>query len=169
MILNPLKNEIWMGLNRYFPKDAHQKSDGVSEVRLKKLDSFALEMSKNHLIRNFLRNRRLRVKLLRAENRRALKIRSRNCRIGLKNYKKSEDLNKIKKCHVFEFKWIKNKIFNQFRTGLLIKFRATRWKYFQDKYCALKIESFFLKMRFRMNYEDQKCIQGWVSKCWDLL
>ena len=23
---NPLKNEIWKDLNRYFPKDAHQKS-----------------------------------------------------------------------------------------------------------------------------------------------
>ena len=33
----------------------------VSEVRLKKLDSFNLETSKNHLIRNFLRNGRLRV------------------------------------------------------------------------------------------------------------
>ena len=29
----------------------------------KKLDSFTLETSKNHLIRNFLRNERLRVKL----------------------------------------------------------------------------------------------------------
>ena len=34
---------------------------GVSKVRLKKLDSFTLETSKNHLIRNFLRNGRLRV------------------------------------------------------------------------------------------------------------
>ena len=35
---------------------------GVSEVRFKKkLDSFTLEMSKNHLIRTFLRNGRLRV------------------------------------------------------------------------------------------------------------
>ena len=41
-------------------------SGGVSEVRLKKLDSFTLETSKNHLIRNFLRNGRVRVnKLLR--------------------------------------------------------------------------------------------------------
>ena len=31
---------------------------------LKKLDSFTLEISKNHLIRNFLRNGRLRVKAL---------------------------------------------------------------------------------------------------------
>ena len=31
---------------------------------LKKLDSFTLEMSKNHLIRSFLRNGRLRVKVL---------------------------------------------------------------------------------------------------------
>ena len=37
---------------------------GVSEVRLKKIDSFTLEMSKYHLIRNFLRNGRLRVNLL---------------------------------------------------------------------------------------------------------
>ena len=37
---------------------------GVSEVRLKKkLVSFTLETSKNHLIRKFLRNGRLRVKL----------------------------------------------------------------------------------------------------------
>ena len=35
---------------------------GVSEVRLKKLDSFTLETSKNHLIRNFLRNGRVGVK-----------------------------------------------------------------------------------------------------------
>ena len=33
----------------------------LSEVRLKKLDSFTLETSKNHLIRNILRNGRLRV------------------------------------------------------------------------------------------------------------
>ena len=37
---------------------------GVSEVRFKKLDSFTLETSKNNLIRNFLRNGRLRVKSL---------------------------------------------------------------------------------------------------------
>ena len=37
---------------------------GVSEVRFKKkLDSFTLETSKNHLIRNFLRNGRPRVNL----------------------------------------------------------------------------------------------------------
>ena len=37
---NPMKNEIWKGLYWYFPKDAHQKSEGGS-VRsdLKKLDS----------------------------------------------------------------------------------------------------------------------------------
>ena len=51
------------GLSRYFPKDGHQKSEGgVSKVRFKKLDSFTLETSKNHLIRNLLRNGRLRVK-----------------------------------------------------------------------------------------------------------
>ena len=33
----------------------------VSEIRFKKVDSFSLERSKNHRIRNFLRNRRLRV------------------------------------------------------------------------------------------------------------
>ena len=37
---------------------------GLSEVRLKKLDSPTLEMSEKHLIRNFLRNGRLRVKNL---------------------------------------------------------------------------------------------------------
>ena len=37
---------------------------GVSEVPFKKqLDSFTLKTSKNHLIRNFLRNGRLRVKV----------------------------------------------------------------------------------------------------------
>ena len=36
---------------------------GVSEVRFKKLDSFTLETSKNHLIRNFLRNGRLMVNI----------------------------------------------------------------------------------------------------------
>ena len=35
---------------------------GVSEVRLKKLDSFTLETSKSHPIRKFLRNGRLEVK-----------------------------------------------------------------------------------------------------------
>ena len=34
----------------------------VSEVRFKKLDTFTLETSKNHLIRNFLRNGRVRIK-----------------------------------------------------------------------------------------------------------
>ena len=34
---------------------------GVSEVRLKKQDSFTLETSKNHLILNFLRIGRVRV------------------------------------------------------------------------------------------------------------
>ena len=39
---------------------------GGGSVRsdLKKLDSFTLEMSKNHLISNFLRNGRLRVNVL---------------------------------------------------------------------------------------------------------
>ena len=37
---------------------------GGSEVRIKKLDPFTLEMSKNHLICNFLRNGRLRVNLI---------------------------------------------------------------------------------------------------------
>ena len=48
---NSLKNEIWKGLNRYFPKDAHQKSDEES-VRsdLKKVDSFTLETSKNLIL-----------------------------------------------------------------------------------------------------------------------
>ena len=59
---NQAKNESWNGLNWYFRKDAHQKSEGVSAVRLKKLDSFTLETSKNHLIRNFLRNGLVRVK-----------------------------------------------------------------------------------------------------------
>ena len=36
LIYNSLKNEIWKGLNRYFQKDAHQKSEGGSEVRFKK-------------------------------------------------------------------------------------------------------------------------------------
>ena len=36
---------------------------GVSVVRVKKLDSFSLETSKNHQIRNFLQNERLRVNL----------------------------------------------------------------------------------------------------------
>ena len=35
---------------------------GVSEVRFKKIVSFTLETSKNHLIRNFLPNGRVRVK-----------------------------------------------------------------------------------------------------------
>ena len=48
------KNEILKGLNRNFPKDAHQKSEGESvRFDLEKLDSFTLETSKNHLIHNF--------------------------------------------------------------------------------------------------------------------
>ena len=63
-IWNSLKKEIWKGLNWYFPKDAHQKSDGGQwGPILKKLDSFTLETSKNHLIRSFLRKGRLRVKI----------------------------------------------------------------------------------------------------------
>ena len=59
----PLKNESWKGFDWYFPKDAHRKSMGRGSVRsdLKKLDLFTLETSKNHLIRNFLRNGRVRV------------------------------------------------------------------------------------------------------------
>ena len=56
-------NEIWKGLNRYFLKDAHQKSEGSVRSDLKKFDSFTLEMSINHFIRNFLRNGRLMVKI----------------------------------------------------------------------------------------------------------
>ena len=58
-----MKNKSWKDLNWYFPKDAHQKSEGGGLVRfsLKKLDSFTLETSKNHLIRNFLRNGRVMV------------------------------------------------------------------------------------------------------------
>ena len=42
----------------YFPKDAHQKSEGVSEVRFKK----NLGNVENHLNRKILRNGRVRVK-----------------------------------------------------------------------------------------------------------
>ena len=50
------------GLELVFSKNADRKSEGVSEVRFyKKLDSFTLETSENHLIRNFLRNERMRV------------------------------------------------------------------------------------------------------------
>ena len=35
LVLYSLKNEIWKGLNRYFQKNAHQKSDRGSEVRFK--------------------------------------------------------------------------------------------------------------------------------------
>ena len=48
----------------FFQKMRIKNLMGVSEVRFKKkLDSFTVEMSKNHLIRNFLRNARLRVKV----------------------------------------------------------------------------------------------------------
>ena len=61
--MNFFKNEILEGLTRYFPKDAHQKSEqGSVRSDLKKLDPSTLETSKNHLIHNFLRNGRLRVK-----------------------------------------------------------------------------------------------------------
>ena len=60
---NPLKIESWKGLNWYLSKDVHQKSEGGQWGPIKKkLDSFPMETSKNHLIRNFLRNGRLRVK-----------------------------------------------------------------------------------------------------------
>ena len=50
------------GLKLVFSKRSQKSEKGVSEVRFKKkLDSFTLETSKNHLIRNFLRNERLRV------------------------------------------------------------------------------------------------------------
>ena len=47
------------GLNWYLTKDAHQKSEGGSVRSGKKIDSFTLETSKNHLVRNFLRKGRL--------------------------------------------------------------------------------------------------------------
>ena len=46
-----------------FKKMRIKNLSGVSEVRFKKLDSFTLETSKNHLIHNFLRNGRLRVNI----------------------------------------------------------------------------------------------------------
>ena len=59
-----MKNEIWKCINRLFPKDAHQKSEGggVSEVRFKKTRLLHLENVEKHLIRTFLRNGGLRVK-----------------------------------------------------------------------------------------------------------
>ena len=36
-IADHMKNERWKGLNWYFPKDAHQKSEGVSEIRFMKI------------------------------------------------------------------------------------------------------------------------------------
>ena len=48
----------WIGI---FEKMLIKNMQGVSEVRFKKLDSFTLETSKNHLIRKFLRNGRVRV------------------------------------------------------------------------------------------------------------
>ena len=54
--------------NWYFPKDAHQKSErGSVRSDLEKLYSFTLETSKNHLIRNILRNGRVRVKIPRVK------------------------------------------------------------------------------------------------------
>ena len=57
-----------LGLKFVFLKRSASKiwGGGVSEVWFKKLDSFTLETSKNHLIRNFLRNGRLRVNLRRS-------------------------------------------------------------------------------------------------------
>ena len=52
-----------MTLISIFQKMRIKNMRRVSEVRIKKLDSFTLETSKNHLIRNFLRNGRVRVKL----------------------------------------------------------------------------------------------------------
>ena len=61
-IWDSLKKEILKGIYWYFSKDAHQKSEeGQWGPIKKKLDSFTLETSKNHLIRNFLRNGRQRV------------------------------------------------------------------------------------------------------------
>ena len=51
------------GLICIFQKMRIKNLRGVSYVRFKKLDSFTLETSENHLIRIFLRNGRLRVKL----------------------------------------------------------------------------------------------------------
>ena len=63
--LNIKPTEKWSlkGLKSVFSKKCASKiwGGGVSEVRLKKLDSFTFGTSKNHLIRNFLRNGRLRV------------------------------------------------------------------------------------------------------------
>ena len=56
-------------------KSAHQKSErGSLRSDLEKLDSFTLETSENHLIRNFLRNRRLKVKTELGKNEPDLKL-----------------------------------------------------------------------------------------------
>ena len=54
--------KAWKALIDIFQKMRIKNIRGVSEVRFKKIDSITLEMSKNHLIRNFLRNGRVRVK-----------------------------------------------------------------------------------------------------------
>ena len=53
-------------LKLIFSKRCASKVRSVRSVRsdLKKLDSFTLETSKDHLIRNFLRNGRLRVNIV---------------------------------------------------------------------------------------------------------
>ena len=66
--LNIKTTEKWNleGLKSVFSKRCASKIWGeVSEVRLKKLDSFTLETSNNHVIRNYRRNGRLRVKWFR--------------------------------------------------------------------------------------------------------
>ena len=56
------ETETWKGLNWYFPKDAHQKSKGVSEARLKKTRLLYLGNVEKPPDPQFLCNGRLRVK-----------------------------------------------------------------------------------------------------------
>ena len=63
LIWIPLKNEIWKGLNRFFPKDARQKSEGGQWGPIKKNSTRSpWKRRKNHLINNFLRNGRVKIK-----------------------------------------------------------------------------------------------------------
>ena len=59
---------VWKGLNRYLPKDAHQKSEGGQWAPIKKTRLLHLENVEKQLIRNFLRNGRLRVTVVNLTN-----------------------------------------------------------------------------------------------------
>ena len=89
---NSTKNESWKGLNWYFLKDSHQKAEAHQWGSIWKNRLLHLWNVQNHLIRNFLRNGRVRVKVLQIvlpPTGPRLGLKSPNCRYTKKTWRTS--------------------------------------------------------------------------------